>query len=163
MTQLKHWIRSVLVFLFYSDFTALLFRHIYTMCLLQGLMKQSYQKVQQNRKHLALIMSSATIKGSGIGAGERIWSILYVSFKFQRWQNQRGCIPCPLECLHPYNEDFQTLHINIIIKMWLYFYFHQHFHHVFLLSLSVFTVLLHLSAVHHWPQPGGLAYCHDQP
>lgn len=27
----------------------------------------------------------------------------------------------------------------------------------------LFTVLPHLSAVHHWPQPGGLAYRHDQP
>lgn len=46
--------------------------------------------------------------------------------------------------------------------MWLYF-------HVcpsailswFLLWLSVFTVL-HVLAIHHWPQPGGLAYSHDQ-
>lgn len=25
------------------------------------------------------------------------------------------------------------------------------------------ALALCLSAVHHWPQPGGLAYCHDQP
>lgn len=31
------------------------------------------------------------------------------------------------------------------------------------LCLYCFTVVIHLSAVRQWPQPGGLAYCHDQP
>lgn len=33
--------------------------------------------------------------------------------------------------------------------------------HVTIFS-CLLMVLLHLSAVHHWPQPGGLAYCYDQ-